>query len=110
MKVESRREEVVTCNLHVNERLYLPSVLTMACIRNTIFLVRQTKLDLYITKTSYIMGAFYNESLYVTLETLLQLFMKTSSSQRMAEGEKRLSLFTIVLTNPSVELVEETQK
>ena len=56
------------------------------------------------------MGAFYNESLYVTLETLLQLFMKTSSSQRMAEGEKRLSLFTIVLTNPSVELVEETQK
>ena len=55
-------------------------------------------------------GSFYNKSLYVTLETLLKLFMKTSSSQRMVEGEKRLSLFTIVLTNPSVELAEETQK
>ena len=87
---------VATCNLHVNEGLYLPSVLTMACIRNIIFLVRQTTLDLYITKTWYIMGALIT-SLYVTLETLLQLFMKTSSSQKnVGRGKKTQSIYNCI--------------
>ena len=43
-------------------------------------------------------------------KTLLQLFMKTSSSQRMAEGEKDSVYLQLYWPNPSVELVEETQK
>ena len=59
--VESRKSTRSGCYLQFTcqwKTIFLPSVLTMACNRNTIFLVRQTKLDLYITKTRYIMGAF----------------------------------------------------
>ena len=77
--------------------------------RNIIFLFdRQTKFCT-LPKTRFTIAAFMT-SFYVTWKDCSNLSWKPASPKEWRKREKRRSLFTIVLTNPSVELVEEMQK
>ena len=68
----------------------------MVWLGNIIFLVQQTKLDLYITKIRCTMGAFLKSLCYVS--NITTIVHENQLLAKNGEEEKRRSLFTSVST------------